>query len=114
MMADQFKGGKSRVGMSGIGGVAATQAVIDLCATNDIKPDIKVVPVEELNAIYAQLDSGDAGAVRYVLDIAGTLNEDASARCRDKPPPKLSPFINGISVPAVVKEACWLICCCKT
>jgi hypothetical protein len=32
MLADQVKGGRGRIGMSGIGGIAATQAVIDLCA----------------------------------------------------------------------------------
>ena len=118
MVADQIRGGKSRVGMSGIGGIRATQEVMDLCAQNDIKPDIKVCPVEEINEIYSRLDAGNSSHVRYVLDIAGSLKEDelddAIRRCQGKAAPKLSPFSGGISPLAAVSECCWLICCCKT
>ena len=62
----------------------------------DIKPDIEVCPVEEINEIYARLDAGNSGHVRYVLDIAGSLKEDefddAIRRCQGKAAPKLSPF----------------------
>lgn len=113
MIADQVKGGKSRIGMSGIGGIRNTQEVMDLCAKNDIKPDIKVLPVEKLNFIYQQLDDGNSSNLRYVIDIAGTLNEDTASRCVD-PPPKLLTPTGTLSLPAVLRECCWLVCCCKT
>lgn len=37
--------GASKIKGSGIGGIEATQAVIDLCAKHDIKPEIKVSSV---------------------------------------------------------------------
>ena len=44
--------------MSGIGGVRATQEVMDLCAKHDIKPDIKVVQPNQLTEVYQILDDG--------------------------------------------------------
>jgi len=63
----------SRIISSGIGGIKATQEVMDLCAKNNIKPDITVVPVTQLNKIYEALDSGTDNGTRYVLDIMNTL-----------------------------------------
>jgi D-arabinose 1-dehydrogenase-like Zn-dependent alcohol dehydrogenase len=33
---------------SGIGGIEATQAVIDLCAQHNIKPDIEIIAAHDL------------------------------------------------------------------
>jgi alcohol dehydrogenase (NADP+) len=75
----------SRIVSSVIGGMKATQDVINLCAANDIKPEISIVPVSQLNKIYEMLDSGADNGTRYVLDIktmkTGTV-------CTE-PPPKL-------------------------
>jgi D-arabinose 1-dehydrogenase-like Zn-dependent alcohol dehydrogenase len=82
---DAMTCGSSRVKGSGIGGIEATQAVIDLCAKNNIRPVVKVVPVEEVNRVYEDLDHANDSGVRYVIDIA-TLNEDAAARCKAAAP----------------------------
>ena len=63
--------------MSGIGGMVNTQEVIDLCAKHSIYPEIKVVPVWEINSVYQKLDSENKTGLRYVLDLENTLNEDA-------------------------------------
>jgi len=60
----------SRIISSGIGGIRATQDVLDLCAKHDIRPDVTIVPVTQLNRIYESLDSGTDNGTRYVLDIA--------------------------------------------
>ena len=54
--------------MSGIGGMVNTQEVIDLCAKHSIYPEIKVVPVWEINSVYQKLDSENKTGLRYVLD----------------------------------------------
>lgn len=113
LVANAVTMGKSRVTSSMIGGIKATQEVMDLCSKHDIKVNIKVVPVEELNSIYELLDGNNDEGIRYVLDIAGTLNADAEARCT-APPPKLTLNPQGqISVPAAIKEALWLLFTCK-
>ena len=45
---------------SGIGSIEATQAVIDLCAQHKIYPEIKVVPVWEINRVFEKLDGAAA------------------------------------------------------
>eukprot|EP00927_Polykrikos_kofoidii_P051252 TRINITY_DN4503_c0_g1_i1.p1 TRINITY_DN4503_c0_g1~~TRINITY_DN4503_c0_g1_i1.p1 ORF type:complete len:407 (-),score=40.68 TRINITY_DN4503_c0_g1_i1:269-1489(-) len=103
--------GSSRVISSGIGGIRATQDVINLCAERKIFPTIKTVPVSELNNVYTQLDNANNDGLRYVLDIAGTLNDAAIGTCIN-PPPTISPTA-GFSWGGVVREACWLFCTCN-
>jgi uncharacterized zinc-type alcohol dehydrogenase-like protein len=67
---------KSRLMGSGIGGIANTQEVVDLCAKHNIHPALKVVPCSDLNKIYGMLDSNNDDGLRYVLDIKNTLKED--------------------------------------
>ena len=81
MLTDGIVGGRSRIKMSGIGGIRATQEVIDLC------PEIVIEPVTALNKIYSALDQANDTGVRYVLDIS-TLKEDM--KC-DADPPTLGP-----------------------
>eukprot|EP00658_Telonema_sp_P-2_P066274 TRINITY_DN55326_c0_g1_i1.p1 TRINITY_DN55326_c0_g1~~TRINITY_DN55326_c0_g1_i1.p1 ORF type:complete len:404 (+),score=84.53 TRINITY_DN55326_c0_g1_i1:200-1411(+) len=104
---------RSKVGMSAIGGVANTQEVINLCAEFDIKPDIKIVPVTELNNVYTTLDEGNKDNLRYVLDIKGSLTKDACENWEEVAPPRLGEFSGGISVCSVLCECCWLFWCCK-
>jgi D-arabinose 1-dehydrogenase-like Zn-dependent alcohol dehydrogenase len=98
----------SRVLHSGIGGIQATQDVINLCAEHSIYPDIKVVPVDELNSIYEKLDGNNDEGIRYVLDIANTLNENTELKYNAEAP-KLGAFSGGISPFAAVREAAWLL-----
>jgi D-arabinose 1-dehydrogenase-like Zn-dependent alcohol dehydrogenase len=51
LVADAVTCGRSRVKGSGIGSIEATQAVINLCAKHDIKPEIEVVAVEGINKV---------------------------------------------------------------
>lgn len=66
-----------RAGVSGslIGGIKATQEVIDLCASKKIYPSIEVVPVSKINDIFAELQSKNTMPRRYVLDIANTMGD---------------------------------------
>jgi len=69
---------------SGIGGIQATQEIIDLFAKNKIYPRVEIRPVEDLNKIMMLLDKGNDDSIRYVLDIE-TLNEKAIEKCTDAP-----------------------------
>jgi D-arabinose 1-dehydrogenase-like Zn-dependent alcohol dehydrogenase len=80
----------SRIIASGIGGIKATQQVMDLCAKHDIKPEITVAPVSQLNTIFEALDSGTDNGTRYVLDIK-TLVEGAT--CTPNAPPALQDIV---------------------
>ena len=53
-VARKLLGNICRVQISGIGGIAATQEVIELCdqAEPKILPEIKIMPVHELNSIF--------------------------------------------------------------
>ena len=105
--------GRSRVIGSGIGGIEATQAVIDLCAKNNIRPFVKVVPVEEVNRVFEELDRANESGVRFVLDIAGSLNEAAVARCEAAAPPKFGPPAPPLSLGAITGAICGLLCSCR-
>jgi uncharacterized zinc-type alcohol dehydrogenase-like protein len=106
--------GSSKVKMSGIGGIEATQAVIDLCAKHDIRPEIKLIPVRDINRVYELLDAGNDAGVRHVIDIQGSLTEAAFDDCAEILPPKFSPVESGgITVGALVCAICDLLCCCK-
>lgn len=82
--------GRQAVAGSIIGGIKATQEVIDLCAAKKIYPETKVVPVSELNGVFEKLAASNDAGVRYVLDIANTLTESAFEACAKVPPPDLS------------------------
>lgn len=113
MFVNKFVCGRSRIVMSLVGGIKNTQEVIDLCAEHKIYPEIAVVPVWDLNQVYEKLDDNSTG-VRYVLDIEGTLTDEATvnAKCT-APPPQLAPFNGDFSVPGAVGQCCWMFWCCK-
>lgn len=104
-------GAKSTIAGSGIGGVRATQEVMDLCAAHGIKPDVEVVPVTQINRVYEALDKNNDSGIRYVLDIAGTLKASGD-RPKDAmgAPPKLSPPPNKIGIFKILGEVCKLLC----
>ena len=101
-------GDKSTIAGSGIGGIRATQEVIDLCAEHDIRPDIEVVPVTEIHRVYTALDKNNDSGVRYVLDIARTLDA-ATPREAFAAPPTLAPPPKRISILRVLGEFCKLV-----
>ena len=115
MVADGLLCGSSKVGASGIGSIASTQEVIDLCAEHNILPEIDVINVEDINKAYEALDKQNASGLRYVIDIAGSLNEDAFRRCEEVPPPSFTPqqAIVSISCGSICGAICHLLCCCR-
>lgn len=104
--------GASRIKGSGIGGIEATQAVIDLCAAHNILPDIKEIGPEGINAAYEDLDNANPSGCRYVINLAGLKNkEEMAAKCASVPPPRLAkrePLGLGMIVGGILK----LLCCC--
>lgn len=84
MAANAVTFGKSRLMASGIGGIKATQDVINLCSEHNITPNLKVMPCSALNDIYAKLDGANDEGLRYVLDIKNTLKEN-SVQSEPKP-----------------------------
>jgi uncharacterized zinc-type alcohol dehydrogenase-like protein len=111
LVVDKLTLGKSRIKHSLIGGIADTQEIVNLCAKHRIFPEIKVVPVTEISAVYAKLDSNNDEGIRYVLDIANTLNEKAIGAFAVKaaPPPTIKPAHGTLEIPAVAREVCWLV-----
>jgi D-arabinose 1-dehydrogenase-like Zn-dependent alcohol dehydrogenase len=86
-----------------IGGIKNTQEVIDLCAKADIVPEFKVVPVTEISRVYEELDRANQTGLRYVLDIANTLNAETAEKCTASPP-QLAPSQAGTSKRTILYE----------
>merc|ERR1711879_393024 len=95
--------GKCCVTMSGIGGIAATQEIIDLADKFKVVPNVKICPVSDLNKIYELCDNGNDAGIRYVLDIAGTLTEDNFEKISCGDAPKLNET-HGFSVKGFLSE----------
>lgn len=70
--------GRTQERFTYIGGIASTQEVMDLCAREDIRTDIEMKSVADLNRIFEMLDSANESGKRFVLDIAGTLHGSVS------------------------------------
>jgi len=73
MMANRVK--DVSVKSAFIGGVENTQEVVNLCAKNEIYPQIELIPVQQLNSAFSALDSSNDSGKRYVLDLE-SLKED--------------------------------------
>eukprot|EP00931_Biecheleriopsis_adriatica_P069245 TRINITY_DN43104_c0_g1_i1.p1 TRINITY_DN43104_c0_g1~~TRINITY_DN43104_c0_g1_i1.p1 ORF type:complete len:419 (-),score=52.29 TRINITY_DN43104_c0_g1_i1:213-1469(-) len=95
--------GKCCIQMSNIGGISATQEIIDLADKHKIVPHTKVCPVTELNKIFELCDSGNDAGLRYVLDIAGTLTEETFDKISCGDAPKLAET-QGFSVRGILNE----------
>ncbi len=60
-----------------IGSIAETQEVLDFCAEHGIAPDIQVIPIQQINHAYKEVQNGDV-RFRYVIDIASLKEEQAA------------------------------------
>ncbi|MFT4190382.1 MAG: NAD(P)-dependent alcohol dehydrogenase [Comamonas sp.] len=52
-----------------IGGIAETQEVLDFCAQNDIRCDIEMLDIRDINPAYERMIAGDV-KYRFVIDMA--------------------------------------------
>lgn len=115
MVALSIKGDQSPIVSSGIGGIKATQEVMDLCAEHEIVPDITVMPVSRLSEIYEALDAGNESGTRYVLDImsmAEAVKNGDEESLRNARPPKLEPNRTALNGGGILGGVCKLFCCC--
>lgn len=70
------------------------------------------MPCERLNEIYELLDTSNDAGVRYVLDVAGSLNGATADKCIALPP-TLAPPTGAMSLCGGLSELCRLLLCCK-
>ncbi|MDR1264999.1 MAG: NAD(P)-dependent alcohol dehydrogenase [Propionibacteriaceae bacterium] len=54
---------------SNIGGIAATQQMLDFCAAHDVAPRIELITADQVDAAYQRVVAGDV-RFRFVIDIA--------------------------------------------
>ena len=88
MLVGNVFGSRSSLAASGIGGVTATQEVMDLCAKHDIMPDLEIVAATDMHRVYQALDDGNDSGRRYTC-----WTRRPSRRRRRAifgPPPKLA------------------------
>lgn len=67
-----------RTGITGshIGGIAATEEVLELCGAHGILPDIQHIEANQLDWAWEQLNYNKTG-LRYILDVKKSLqNKD--------------------------------------
>ncbi len=62
---------------SAIGSIAQTQAVLDFCAEHGVQPDIKLIPIQELNRAFKDVEDGEV-RFRYVIDMATLRQEEVT------------------------------------
>lgn len=61
--------GRKSLAGSMIGGIAETQEVIDYCVAHNIKADIELIPIEDINRAYERVVNKDV-RYRFVIDMA--------------------------------------------
>ncbi len=57
-----------------IGSLRETQEVLDFCAQHDIRPDIEIIAIQDINSAHNRVESGDV-RFRYVIDLASLYAE---------------------------------------
>ncbi|RZU32139.1 NAD(P)-dependent alcohol dehydrogenase [Blastococcus saxobsidens] len=62
-------GGRRTFAGSMIGGIAATQEMLDFCAEHGIGAEVEVIPAEQVNEAYARVLASDV-RYRFVIDAA--------------------------------------------
>jgi alcohol dehydrogenase (NADP+) len=60
-----------------IGGIAATEEVLELCAKHNILPDCQTITASKIDWAWEQLlgEGGNKDGVRYVIDIKASLED---------------------------------------
>ncbi|GAC1612932.1 MAG: NAD(P)-dependent alcohol dehydrogenase [Novosphingobium sp.] len=62
-------GGQKAVAGSGVGGIAQTQEMLDLCAARGIHADCEVIPMSGINHAFERMEKADV-KYRFVIDMA--------------------------------------------
>ena len=62
-------GGQKAVSGSGVGGIAQTQEMLELCAAKGIHAECEVIPIGEINAAFERMEKADV-KYRFVIDMA--------------------------------------------
>ena len=62
-------GGQKAVAGSGVGGIAQTQEMLDLCAANNILADCEIIAMDGINAAFERMEKADV-KYRFVIDMA--------------------------------------------
>ena len=65
-------GARRSISGSAIGGIEATQEMLDFCQKNNIACDIETIPIDKVNEAYKRVLNSDV-RYRFVIDIANSL-----------------------------------------
>jgi D-arabinose 1-dehydrogenase-like Zn-dependent alcohol dehydrogenase len=67
------------VGSTLIGSIKETQELLDFCGQNSILPETKLIPIDDINRAYDEIDMGEID-FRYVIDMKSLAGktEDSS------------------------------------
>ena len=60
-----------------IGGMAATQECLDICAKHQIWPDCQTIEADKIDWAYEQLQGSNKDGTRYVIDIKKSMANEA-------------------------------------
>ncbi|MCC6926309.1 NAD(P)-dependent alcohol dehydrogenase [Novosphingobium sp.] len=60
--------GQKAVSGSGVGGIAQTQEMLDLCAAKGIGAEIEVIPMDQINHAFERMEQADV-RYRFVIDM---------------------------------------------
>ena len=60
---------QAAVSGSGVGGIAQTQEMLDLCAEKGILAECEVIAIDDINAAFERMERGDV-KYRFVIDMA--------------------------------------------
>lgn len=61
--------GRKAIAGSFIGGIAATQAMLDFCGAHNVVSDVEIIPIQQINAAYERLLKSDV-KYRFVIDMS--------------------------------------------
>jgi uncharacterized zinc-type alcohol dehydrogenase-like protein len=68
---------RQKIAGSLIGGIAATQECLDLCAKHKIWPDCQVIEANQIDWAWEQLNTSNKDGLRFVIDIKKSLANDS-------------------------------------
>ena len=76
----------NRVQVAGslIGGMKETQEVLDFCAEHDIRPNIKMIKIDEVNDVFDKLKAGNENDFRHVIDMESLHAKSAELQGKAK------------------------------